>query len=118
MLVYCSASAAVGKQYGSAVKLAVGLFFEPFAAVLIFSPFQNPVNPPILLLIGQSLICLLQNGAVSARPTSFWSRFDCAGELPIMVILPVLGSPGKIFASGFDCSGNIGIGGARTRGPT
>jgi hypothetical protein len=58
----------------------VGLLFEPFAAVLIFSPFQNPVNPPILLMNGQSLISLLQNVASPGASGVVWSRFDFLNE--------------------------------------
>jgi hypothetical protein len=38
--------------------------FEPFTALSIYSPFQNPVNPPILFLGWlNKVIALLQIGA-------------------------------------------------------
>jgi hypothetical protein len=37
-------------QFPGEVLLYRLVGFEPFTAILVYSPFLNPVNPPILLL--------------------------------------------------------------------
>jgi hypothetical protein len=59
-----------------ALSLLIGL--RAFTALSIYSPFQNPVNPPILLFGWlNKVISLLQNGA---SPGTSWAVLSsCQG---------------------------------------